>query len=778
MKTTTATFDTANALRNREPVFELSFDGLTRKYSTGTFGDISGDHKKYIADIRISPTKIDPIRNNVTIGKTSITVKDDSSLDVADLITQNDLHNIKATIKFGFQSLNIADFISFPDWRIIDIQPNPDKVSYTFVCEDASRLVATTIGKFAVTTNINESGSELSSSNTTVTVNSTTGFIDATNIPAEIERYMSVGIRVDDELMTYASLGGTTFTVSRGAGATQQTVHADDAEVTQILMFTQGSGTSSGAGNLLFKPLLHLLLTTEDGSGHAYYDLSAYDSAFKDVGFGYTAAEVDITGIENLENLLFFNTVIHLDSRESNSSQSMGIVEEINGFKAVEDLFLNPSGAFFFVNSDNQLSVGTFDSVELLTNFSSVVTFDDDDMVGFDYKVDWKNMINIIKVSTFIDATTQSPNTSKSFKLNESVTDYGANSTPLRLNGWLVDGSGTGNQENFIENNYCRRWMYTFGNPPADFAFNSLTKNIVYEPGDHVTFDTTNEVDLTGANSSSGWTGKLGFLTSQDIGLRGNEFSVSYGGLIFNIFDKVSGFLTNEVTITSGSITRTALDFDSDVTFNLNANDAYHDLGGGVDTADGWRIIVTITPPNSATEHNLFAITFIPVDTTALTAAFTADSGTDILSSVAHGLVNNDRVRLHSSTDDLPSGLTTFDLYHVVNKNNDDFQVSTNQGGGAVDFIDNGTGTLTFHAGAPFYALVQPTLRYLSSESAAYDVDFSCITQDGAISFDRMIINAHNLRKTDGTSVGAPETPTLALKEIKYFTLNKTISPL
>lgn len=65
----------------------------------------------------------------------------------------------------------------------------------------------------------------------------------------------------------------------------------------------------------------------------------------------------------------------------------------------------------------------------------------------------------------------------------------------------------------------------------------------------------------------------------------------------------------------------------------------------------------------------------------------------DIIHSEDHGLNNDDRVVFFG--DALPGGLTQATEYWVVNKATDNFQVSTTQGGGAVDITDEGFAVFT-----------------------------------------------------------------------------------
>lgn len=91
---------------------------------------------------------------------------------------------------------------------------------------------------------------------------------------------------------------------------------------------------------------------------------------------------------------------------------------------------------------------------------------------------------------------------------------------------------------------------------------------------------------------------------------------------------------------------------------------------------------------------------------TPTTADFTADSGTEFLTSAGHGLSDGNKV-LVKSTASLPGGLTQNTIYYVVNKTTDTFQLSLTSGGAPIDLTTNGTGTMTFTTGY-VYALGNP----------------------------------------------------------------------
>lgn len=81
------------------------------------------------------------------------------------------------------------------------------------------------------------------------------------------------------------------------------------------------------------------------------------------------------------------------------------------------------------------------------------------------------------------------------------------------------------------------------------------------------------------------------------------------------------------------------------------------------------------------------------------TFTFTTDSAADDkLDATSHPLIDGDRVQL-TTTGTLPAGLAADTQYFVVNATANDFELSTTEGGSAVDITDDGTGTHTVHWG-------------------------------------------------------------------------------
>jgi len=78
-------------------------------------------------------------------------------------------------------------------------------------------------------------------------------------------------------------------------------------------------------------------------------------------------------------------------------------------------------------------------------------------------------------------------------------------------------------------------------------------------------------------------------------------------------------------------------------------------------------------------------------------ATFTSAFATDTITVAAHGMSNNDIIRLSTSGGDLPDGLLIETDYYIIDSATDSFKVSLTSGGAAIDILDDGTGTHKEH---------------------------------------------------------------------------------
>ena len=100
----------------------------------------------------------------------------------------------------------------------------------------------------------------------------------------------------------------------------------------------------------------------------------------------------------------------------------------------------------------------------------------------------------------------------------------------------------------------------------------------------------------------------------------------------------------------------------------------------------------------------------------------TADATTDKLSATAHGLLDGEIVRFHS-TGSVPAGLTAYQDYYVVSSATNDFKVSATSGGAAINLTSAGSGTISCSIGSGFLYDCSPsasnTLGQISGDNNA-----------------------------------------------------------
>jgi len=606
-RTVNASFTTANADSEKLPVFIIEFTGLTRKYCTGTFNNISANHKKFITSISISPTEISIPQNNPRIGTAVITLIN-KDLDVSDFVTQNNLHNIVATIKFGFQSLDDTNFIDFDRWLLSDSQPIDMGTGMVLTFRDGGILATKDVFDFQQSTKQNAGGDNAPPHNTTFTVSSTTGFIDTTNLPNEIEEYMKVGFKAENTTVRYLDVAsGTVFgsvgTPNAGFGEPQETIK--EASVVKQVVSVHAEDSS------LRIFLLHFLLSTDDGTGHAYYDLTSYDSNFKGFGLGLTASDVDVDQIENFMGLVNINSVPSSSDAGNSAGDSIFRTqgEPRNALEFLSE-FLNGFGLFMFMGGNGKWKIGTYDSTEIFTTFSEEIDFVEDDVIDFRYSVNWNKLINQMDFS--FDTSLLGPYSGDSIskkvtiKLDASVTAYGVGNRNFSIKN---DFCSVNTTDNYLKNCYARKWLYTFANPPADWTLSTRAKNIIYTPGDKVKFSLSQEVDTTGASSSRGWSDKKGIITGQNIVFAPGVFDVVFRGILFDIHDEVTGFHTDDTEITSGDMDDSTLDPTGSNTVAINAKHAFIDFSSSLHSSDAFKFTIQWTNPNTGTNvHNLFSI--------------------------------------------------------------------------------------------------------------------------------------------------------------------------
>ncbi|MGH7338900.1 MAG: phage tail fiber protein, partial [Candidatus Rokuibacteriota bacterium] len=111
-------------------------------------------------------------------------------------------------------------------------------------------------------------------------------------------------------------------------------------------------------------------------------------------------------------------------------------------------------------------------------------------------------------------------------------------------------------------------------------------------------------------------------------------------------------------------------------------------------TDAGSVTIVAVGIFDASTAGNLSDI--IPLDGDDVVAVIFNDVTTDFIRSPAHGLVNDQKVRLESFPGSVtfPSEFSANTVYFVVSSAADEFKLSATQGGGAINYTTQGRALL------------------------------------------------------------------------------------
>lgn len=588
MRTAPANYATEAANLHKSPVVIVVFDGITRRYSSQTFGDISASNdRKFLNFFRFDLVNITLIQGQTDLGQ-MVFVVTDKDYDVSNLLIDSDFGDRGVTSHVGFQGLNFADFVTLPEMEIIETQYSIER-DWKFIARDARRLIVGKIFRDIPHTLLNGA---MATSGTTITVDSTTGWVDPTNIPSEMADWITLGVVMSgSELNRYTSLTATTLVLPGrgGFGGTGNQSHSDNADVDQAYIFW-GDATNGYVD--LLKILLHILLTTEDGTGHLHYDLTRLDSGFAGFGLGLSEDDVDILGIEN-ESYKFITLQL-------TGSQTFAAWKQENPVTFIERWILKPLGLFMYVNNSGKLTLGNFDYLEKNDEFSAVDSFTKDNSKVISLKVAYDEIVNWIQVDFALQHLTRQPRVTKQFTFDESITAYGQTKKPFVLTVPHMDAGSDAQWEA-----YLRRWFYFWGQPPGRFKIEVLSEKWLAEPPDLVSISSDKLPELTGSSPGSlGWSSKKAMITSQSVEWVSGKPKFIYEGIVWDLFDRL-GSMTTVTTILSAAITRTTLTLNATNSSLLQAEDAFVNISPTA-SAQVWKMTIRITQPNSATlEHNL-----------------------------------------------------------------------------------------------------------------------------------------------------------------------------
>lgn len=631
MRTTTANYDTANALLGKRPCVRVRIAGLTNSWSSGTFPSIPATTRKILKSFKATFPDIDLLNSPFPKSGHYTFQVNDIDLDVtSDLDTNALINDENVTVEIGFQDIAIGDFVTL---EVQKLNMNPsigsDMQTYTFVSRDIRRLLKGNICRRQFSSLL----VNILTGPQTVVVDSSDGFIDPTNLASHFD----ADVAGEDTDTAYFTLLGDLMRYDSKNDGTEQLINAEHNcqgrvvnSITDFAIAGETVKQAFGFKNLYpTEALLHILLTTDDGSGHAFYDLATMDAGYGGMGFEdiIDQANVDIEGIERL-GWKFFNYGVE-------NCMGIALTEEVNGLDWIIENILKPAGLYMYIR-DGLISVKSLDRLDFLDTFTIDQALTKDDIVNkrFNkFEIDIENLINEVAFSWELSGTAGATNKVQNwhFRNDDSVTAYGAREKPFVIKNPLVTLDDdvrqpaniwqhpTDTWEDQVRDVIVRRWLFTFGHNP----FGKLDVDL--EP-DKWLMQATDKVSITHDkipdtnDGTRGWTAKPFFILGHTLDPISMPPRNNYKMLTHEAFTQVSDPYSF-TTIAQGSLDDSSLTFDADNTVTNQAADANWDPSPTLTQAllRAVKFTVELDPPASGAVHHWIKLGFKFIDT-ALTS--------------------------------------------------------------------------------------------------------------------------------------------------------------
>jgi len=589
MRTLSANLTTENNKNANLPVIEVQINGVTNRYSSGTFSSISANHKKLIKDFIYTMPTVDLLDGLQSNPQFRVDILDEDR-DLTGDINTNSFFDRQVTARFGDQNIVIADFFDFPSFNIKGkLELAEGFQSWILTGVSAFKFLKQDIFRDIPKTTLD--ADFLKGAGGPISVTSFTSFVDVTNMPSKIGDISF--LKIDSEIVRYTTMtAGEADTITRGMFGTDDTDHFDGAEVLQFFAFPEIYPTDF---------LLFLLLTTEDGSGHSYYDLASFDTAFAGFGLGLSASEVNITAIERLGYKWFF---------QEEACHFLGSFKTEQSKSWIKRDVLESANLILHVDSSNLLSVKILDFHQMLEFDATGNTLAESDIKIIKYEIILDRLINEIRYEYAIDPVSGQNGRSIEVEYDQSPSTHGAPDKRHVVRSKLIDDldPAVAATKFQISWDIARRLLLTFGNPVAEIEFESKPPNWLFEPiADSVTISNTKIPDIE--NGGEGISNQY-IITGQTIKPISSPRSFKYNALSPEPYNIAAAIARTFTVVTEGSITDTTITFKSPADLTQNAEDGNHTFGADVTGANLLYYDIKITPPNSGTTEHWISLRF------------------------------------------------------------------------------------------------------------------------------------------------------------------------
>lgn len=541
-------------------------------------------------------SEIKPLQGIGELGQMTVSLIDKDQ-DITEFIANNHLKDRPIDVLFGFSTIAEADFMSVGTQRVNrSLAVRKPFNDIDFVTQDAREILSGEIFR-----NINStqaSGDQtITGGNNDITVDDVGRFLDPSTWPGHLGSvaYCTKG----RQIFSYTQhLSGPDQFEGCLMGQLNTSLSGETAEVFDDEEIRQWY--SIGVTNI-GKLLLHYLLTTDNGSGHEYYDLTRFDTAFRGFGFGADPALVDIEGIERLCIEKFQATWFDCKSVGSDRSE--------DGINWLEDNLLGPNGLKIWVGGDGKITLKMIDLLDIQRNFVAIQAFDETNTTIESIESDDSILLNHIKVGIAYEPLRRAPLSELVIINNDAIARSGIRgaqksfvnpcATPFAVSG----GTTAQNAQINAALGYSRFIMEPYADRVGFFNLLTLKDHIDKEPGDFVTVSNPSVQDL--AAGSLGITAKRGMILSKSISPTKTTEQYALKVMTWEAFAKQDLYVIDrQAGPGQEAIDRTAVTFNADKTITLNAEDGFHDWVASAANLSGITIVsLDITPQAGTTQE-------------------------------------------------------------------------------------------------------------------------------------------------------------------------------
>lgn len=604
------------------PVWLVQFIGVSDNrglFCSGEFADITEDYKKDLVNVRLRFGAIDLLEPHTGANEYEFEIAD-KDLVFTNVLKDFDILGRFVTIKIGFAELEEADFVTLPTVTVESIELLQDYLTWRIRAKDEFFRIKKTLFTNLAQTNLDGDSPQFDS---TVKVESTTGFLDPDDLPGWIKTCLSLD---KQEIKIYADISGADFINCIVHSQVARVSHDSGTGVRQAIGFT--------CNQLII--LLHILTTTDSG-GNGFYDLG-----IPGFGLGIPATSINVDNIEKIA----YRIGTSKDDGGGGELTGNIVITQPESLSWIEKMLLQPLGCYFFSN-DGKIDVGALDYVWHNENFTSQRDFINEEIVEAEFE--FIEAINVIRTQSRFNPSIEAFKFLTSVQLDDSVIEYGINSKPFENVAYGFVGDPGFLVRGFYWN---RRFFDFYGDMAANITFSALPRCWLVEPGDDVRLTYDYLPDLIAG--TRGWTNRKIKILGQEIDFAGE---CKFTGITYQIFDRVAG-LTDGIYIINKV---EALDIDeSNVQYSENfletpdvieAEDGYYDNSGTDYEADLIVFLIELQEPGTGSGEQTIAIRISAVDGTM--------SGDNVISQEYKAQIRYDAAG--SATREIPMYLYIYD---------------------------------------------------------------------------------------------------------------------